>query len=460
MATTPAESQTIDRGRLHVLLERERRRYASEHPRSRELSRQAQTTLLAGVPMSMMGMLPGAFPLFFEGARGDRLTDVDGHSLIDFCLGDGGALTGHSPAAVVEAVHRHLDEQGGLTTMLPTADAVIVGAELGRRFGLPLWQFALTATDANRWVLRLCRMVQKRRYVLVFNHCYHGSVDETIVMVGSDGTPMAKPGNVGPQIDPIQTTKVVEFNDLDALSAALAPRDVAAVLMEPVMTNIGIVLPEPGFLEAVRALCDESGTLLIDDETHTLSAGIGGCTRAYGLHPDLVTVGKAIASGIPMAAYGVSAEMGERILADPEADLVDTGGVGGTLAGNALSSAAARATLERVLTEPNYEHMVALATRYSAGVQAVIEEYAMPWMVLQLGARAEYRFCAKVPRSGGESWAARDAELDEFMHLSLLNRGIFTTPFHNAALMCPETSAADVDRHTAVFTEVVGELRS
>ncbi len=326
MTAIPAEFQTIDRGRLHELLDRERARYVSDHPRSHELSRQAQTTLLGGVPMSMMGMLSGAFPLFCKGARGNRMTDVDGHTYVDLCLGDGGAMTGHSPAAVVDAVRRHLDVQGGLTTMLPTEDAAFVGAELARRFGLPYWQFALTATDANRWVLRMCRMVQRRPLVLVFSHCYHGSVDETIVVVGPDGAPMAKPGNVGPQVDPTQTTKVVEFNDLEALRAALSPRDVAAVLMEPVMTNIGIVPPEAGFLEAVRTLCDATGTLLINDETHTLSAGVGGCTRAYGLRPDVVTVGKAIASGIPMGAYGVSAELAGRILGDPDADLVDTGG--------------------------------------------------------------------------------------------------------------------------------------
>jgi glutamate-1-semialdehyde 2,1-aminomutase len=360
---------------------------------------------------------------------------------------------------VVDAVRRHLDVQGGLTTMLPTEDAAFVGAELARRFGLPYWQFALTATDANRWVLRMCRMVQRRPLVLVFSHCYHGSVDETIVVVGPDGAPMAKPGNVGPQVDPTQTTKVVEFNDLEALRAALSPRDVAAVLMEPVMTNIGIVPPEAGFLEAVRTLCDATGTLLINDETHTLSAGVGGCTRAYGLRPDVVTVGKAIASGIPMGAYGVSAELAGRILGDPDADLVDTGGVGGTLAGNALSTAATRATLEHVLTEPNYEHMIALATRYSEGVQAVLDQYAVPWVIVQLGARAEYRFCPEVPRSGGQSSAAHDGELDELMHLYMLNRGIFMTPFHNAALMCPDTTAADVDRHSAVFREAVRELR-
>ena len=458
MAAVPADERPIDRDRLHLLMERERTRYVTDNPRSRDLAGPASATLLAGVPMSFMGMLPGAFPLCFETARGNRITDVDDHTYIDFCLGDTGAMAGHSPAAVVEAVRDRLETKGGITTMLPTEDAARVGAELQRRFGLPYWQFALTATDANRWMLRMCRMAQKRPWVLVFSECYHGTVDETIVVVGPDGRPMAKPGNVGPQVDPVQTTKVVEFNDVDALAAALRPRDVACVLMEPWMTNIGIVPPQPGFLEAVRALCDETGTLLINDETHTLSAGPGGCTRAYGLHPDAVTIGKAIAGGIPIGAYGVTEELAGRILGDPDADLVDQGGIGGTLAGNALASAAARATLEHVLTDDAFAHMAELATRYTDGVQGVLDEFRVPWVIVQLGARAEYRFTPVVPRTGSESRAANDAQLDEYLHLYTINRGIFMTPFHNMALMCPATSAADVDRHTEVFAEAVEEL--
>ena len=458
MAAVPADERPIDRDHLHLLMERERTRYVTDNPRSRDLAGPASATLLAGVPMSFMGMLPGAFPLCFETARGNRITDVDDHTYIDFCLGDTGAMAGHSPAAVVEAVRDRLETKGGITTMLPTEDGARVGTELQRRFGLPYWQFALTATDANRWMLRMCRMAQKRPWVLVFSECYHGTVDETIVVVGPDGRPMAKPGNVGPQVDPGQTTKVVEFNDVDALAAALRPRDVACLLMEPWMTNIGIVPPQPGFLEAVRALCDETGTLLINDETHTLSAGPGGCTRAYGLHPDAVTIGKAIAGGIPIGAYGVTEELAGRILGDPDADLVDQGGIGGTLAGNALASAAARATLEHVLTDDAFAHMAELATRYTDGVQGVLDEFRVPWVIVQLGARAEYRFTPVVPRTGKESRAASDAQLDEYLHLFTINRGIFMTPFHNMALMCPATSAADVDRHTEVFAEAVEEL--
>ena len=460
MSEQSATLQCLDRTRLARLVDRERATYVAAHPRSQALAVDGRDGLLAGVPMSWMSMLTGDFPLYFSEARGNRITDVDGITYIDFCLGDTGAMTGHSPAPVVAAIRDRLETNGGITTMLPTADAAEVGRDLRRRFGLPYWQFALTATDANRWVLRMCRQVQKRPKVLVFSHCYHGSVDETILIVGPDGQARSKRGNVGPQVDPTQTTRVVEFNDVEALRAALEPRDVACVLMEPALTNIGIVPPAEGFLEAVRGLCDETGTLLINDETHTFSAGPGGCTAAWDLRPDVITIGKAIASGVPMGAYGVTAELAERILSDHDADLVDQGGVGGTLAGNALSSAAARATLSLVLTDAAFEGMIALATRYTEGVQEVLDTRGVPWSIQQLGARAEYRFCPELPRNGGESAAAGDPELDEYMHLYMINRGILMTPFHNMALMCPTTSVADVDRHTELYGQAVDELFS
>jgi glutamate-1-semialdehyde 2,1-aminomutase len=449
---------TVDRAVLARLLERERAAYAERHPRSRELFGQACGSLLAGVPMSWMSMWSGGHPLYFTEARGNRITDVDGHTYVDFCLGDTGAMTGHSPAPVLRAVRERLETLGGVTTMLPTADAAVVGADLAQRFGLPLWQFSLTATDANRFILRMCRQITKRPWVLVFSHCYHGTVDETVIVVDEDGRPRSKRGNVGPAVDPLLTTKVVEFNDVEALRAALAPGDVACVLMEPALTNIGIVLPEPGYLAQVRRLCDETGTLLVHDETHTFSAGPGGCTRAWGLRPDIVTIGKALASGVPIGAYGVTAPVAERILADPGADLIDQGGVGGTLAGNALSMAAARATLAEVLTDEAFAHMIELATAYTAGVDQVLESRRVPWCVVQLGARAEYRFFPDPPRTGGASAAAQDAALDEYLHLYTLNRGILMTPFHNMALMCPETTRADVDLHTAVFAQAVDAL--
>jgi glutamate-1-semialdehyde 2,1-aminomutase len=448
------EHVQVDRGRLQRLLERERARFAERSPRSKELFAAAGGSLLGGVPMSWMTMWAGGFPLFLDHAEGARITDVDGNSYVDLCLGDTGAMAGHGPAPTVAAVERQI--RRGTTVMLPTEDAIWTGEELQRRFGLDYWQFSLTATDANRWVLRMARALTGRPKVLVFNYCYHGTVDETIVSI-EDGVPGTRPGNVGPAVDPTLTTRVVEFNDVDALDRELAHGDVACVLAEPALTNIGIVLPEPGFHDALRELTRRHATLLVIDETHTMSAGPGGYTAAHGLDPDMLTVGKSIAGGVPIGAYGMRRELAERILG-ADVDIEDVGGVGGTLAGNALSLAAARATLSEVLTEAAFDHMIPLAERYTAGVQEVLDTRRMPWNIVRLGARAEYRFQPQPARNGGESAAAHDGELDAYMHVYLMNRGVLITPFHNMALMSPATTEADVDLHTEVFAAAVDEL--
>jgi glutamate-1-semialdehyde 2,1-aminomutase len=449
---------TVDRERIASIQREELSRFADEHPRSRALFDAARPSLVSGVPMTWMAKWVGGFPLYAASAHGAAVEDVDGHRYVDFSLGDTGAMAGHSPPATVAAVERRLRDAGGATLMLPTEDAAWVGEELGRRFGVPLWSFALTATDANRWALRLCRAITRRPYVLVFNYCYHGSVDETFITLDDGARPRSREGNVGPAVDPTVTTRVCEFNDVEALERLLADEQVACVLAEPALTNIGIVLPKPGFYDALRAACDRTGTLLIADETHTFSAGPGGCTRAWGLRPDLVTIGKAIAGGIPIGAYGVSADVGARIEALDDADLIDVGGVGGTLAGNPLSLAAARATLGEVLTAEAFDGMIALCERFVAGVRAVIADSGVAWSIVPLGARAELAFAAEPPRSGGESAALHDAALEDLLHLYLLNRGVMLTPFHNMALMSPATTAADVDRHTEVFAELVSAL--
>jgi len=407
--------------------------------------------------MTWMRMWPGGYPLYHAAASGARLIDIDGNEFIDFCLGDTGAMAGHSPVAVQEAISRRYGQSGGATTMLPTLDAAWVGAELTRRFGVTHWSFTLTATDANRWAIRVARQLTGRPKIAVFSYCYHGSVDESFIVATPEG-PLPRPGDVGPPVDPRETTRVAEFNDLDGLERELAQGDVAVLLMEPALTNIGIVLPEPGYLAAVRELTRRYGTLLINDETHTFSAGPGGCTAAWGLEPDIVTIGKAIAGGVPAGAYGLSGELAQRILGDPAADLEDTGGVGGTLAGNALSAAAMRATLGEVLTDEAFAGMTEVAARYAAGVQGVLDTRRLPWSITQLGARAEYRFCPVAPRTGGESAQAADPQLDEYLHLYTINRGILMTPFHNMALMCPATTEADADAHTAVFAAAADEL--
>ncbi|MFJ4525402.1 transaminase [Streptomyces sp. NPDC088810] len=447
----------MDRTRLHALLARESAEAERRNPRSRAAYTRAEH-LFGRVPMTWMNKTAGGFPRYLAEARGARVTDVDGHTYIDFCLGDTGAMAGHSPAPVTEAVHRRYAELGGATAMLPTEDAEWVGAELTRRFGPARWSFSLTATDANRWAIRLARAVTGRPKILVNSYCYHGSVDESLIVTGPDGSGVPRPGNVGAPCDVTLTSRVAEFNDLAGLERELAHGDVAAVLMEPALTNIGIVLPEPGYLTGVRELTRRYGTLLINDETHTFSAGPGGCTGAWGLAPDLLTIGKAIGGGIPAGAYGLSAELAERLLARGDLDLVDMGGVGGTLAGNALSVAATRATLEHVLTDEAFTRMGTLAERFEAGVRAGLQAHGLPWSVSRLGARTEYRFTSPAPRTGTESAAASDPELEDFLHLYLANRGILLTPFHNMALMCPDTTERDVDTHTEVFAAALAEL--
>ncbi|MFE4968495.1 transaminase [Streptomyces sp. NPDC056660] len=447
----------MDRTRLHALLARESAEAERRNPRSRAAYADAGH-LFGRVPMTWMNKTAGAFPRYLATARGARVTDIDGHTYIDFCLGDTGAMAGHSPAVVTEAVHRRFAELGGATAMLPTEDAEWVGAELTRRFGLARWSFSLTATDANRWAIRLARAVTGRPKILVNSYSYHGSVDESLIVVGPDGKGAPRPGNVGAPCDVTLTSRVAEFNDLAQLERELAHGDVAAVLMEPALTNIGIVLPEPGYLAGVRALTRQYGTLLINDETHTFSAGPGGCTAAWDLEPDLLTIGKAIGGGIPAGAYGLSADLAERLLSRADLDLVDMGGVGGTLAGNALSVAATRATLEHVLTDEAFDRMARLSERFETGVRQAVEAHALPWSVSRLGARTEYRFAAPAPRTGTESAAAADTGLEDFLHLYLANRGILLTPFHNMALMCPDTTEQDVDTHTAVFGAALVEL--
>ena len=405
--------------------------------------------------MNWMVKWAGAFPPFVREAQGAEFFDVDGLRYVDFCLGDTGAMTGHSPSATVKAAEEQI--RRGITLMLPGEDAIIVAEELQKRFGLPYWQFALTATDANRFSIRLARQITGRSKILVFNWCYHGTVDETFITIGANGEAGPRPGNIGPPVNPAVTTKVVEFNDVDALEAALVSGDVACVLAEPAMTNVGIVHPEPGYHKALREITREHETLLIIDETHTICAGPGGYTRAENLDPDVIVFGKAIGAGIPGAAYGFSQEVADRIVAKQELENCDVGGIGGTLAGNALSLAAMRATLTKVLTKEAFDRMVPMAERWTAGVAKAIADAELPWHVTRLGCRAEYIFGPE-PRNGQQAHDAMDFELERFMHLYAMNRGILLTPFHNMALMSPQTDADHVDWHTKVFREGLKEL--
>ena len=447
----------IDRNRLSSLFEEEQKLFLLRNPKSKA-AYEAANNLFGRVPMTWMNKKAGGFPIYFDRASGNRIWDIDGHEYIDFALGDTGAMAGHSHPEVVSAIKKRVDDLGGMTTMLPTEDAQWVASNLTERFGMAKWSFSLTATDANRWAIRLVRAITGKSKILFNAYCYHGSVDEALIVVGPDGEGMSRPGNVGSPVNVTETSRVAEFNDLVGLERQLKNGDVAAVLMEPALTNIGIVLPEPGYLEGVRELTRKYDALLIIDETHTFSAGWGGMTLRDSLEPDIFVIGKAIAGGIPTGTYGLSESFAERVLERTDLDLVDMGGVGGTLAGNPLQVAAMKATLEKVLTKENFASMIELATYFTNGVNELFEKYDLPWSINQLGARAEYRFAKPYPISGTAAFESADAELEDFLHLYLANRGVLLTPFHNMALMCPSTTKSDVDRHQEVFEEAIRAL--
>ncbi len=436
---------------------RERTRFAAANPKSATLAAQAKTSLFGGVPMHWMADWPTPFPLFVAQANGARFKDVDGHDYVDFCFGDTGAMFGHSPTPVADAIREQATR--GYTTMLPGEDAVWVGSELKRRFGLPYWQVTATATDANRYALRWARAVTGRDKILVFDGCYHGTVEETMVRL-KDGKTIPRPGQLGSIADVSRTT-VVEFNDIAALQQALAAHDIAAVLAEPAMTNIGMVLPIDGFHEALRELTRKTGTLLIIDETHTISTGPGGWTRAFNLDPDIFVLGKPIAGGIPCAVFGVTADVAmrmEQARTKAASDGHGHSGMGTTLSANAFAMHAMRANLAHVMTDAAYAHMIPLAERLSAKLKALIEHHRLTWSVTQIGARCEFQFCANPPRTGREAEAAFHDALEKCIHLALLNRGVMITPFHNMTLICPQTQAADVDRLVAALGDVIDEI--
>lgn len=447
----------IARAAIEALLERERASFVARYPRSQALAARGAKRWLGGVPMHWMGDWGTPFPLHVAAASGAELEDVDGHRYADFCLGDTGAMFGHSPPPVSAAIERQAGQ--GLTTMLPGEDAAVAGELLAARFGLPRWQMAQTASDANRAVLRWARAVTGRPAVLVFDRCYHGMVDDTFVGLDDRGIVRNRSGLVGQAADLSRHARCVEFNDLAALEAALKVRDIACVLAEPVMTNAGMVLPEPGFLDGLRALTRRHRTLLAIDETHTLSSGPGGYSQLARLDPDFFIAGKAIAGGFPCAVYGFTDEVEERIRGMLATKPPGHSGIGTTLAGNPLAMAALRASLQQVMTPAAYEHMNAMAERLEDGLEQLVDVERLPWHVQRVGARLEVGFTRDTPRTGRQSMAGLPPLLPDMIRLYLLNRGLVITPFHNMMLMSPVTQAAAVDRLASTWAQCVTDLR-
>ena len=448
-------SGLIDRNRLKKLQQEEDLLFINLHPKSKEHAILAENNLLGGVPMPWMNRLPGSFPIFFKEAKGSKIKDIDSIEYVDFCLGDTGAMTGHSAPFVTEALQQAASR--GITTMMPSEDASWVANELSKRFKLKYWQLAMTATDANRFSLRYSRYITGKPKICVMDWCYHGTVDETLAVLDKNGNVIPRPGAVGPQVHPSVTTRIAVYNDLESLENVLKHGDVACVLMEPALTNIGIVLPEKGYLEGVRELTKKYDALLIMDETHTISVGPGGATKAWNLDPDMFVIGKPIGGGMPVAAYGLSEEVADKLKHHLSSDNIDVSGVGGTLTGNAMALAAIKATLSNTLSEKDFNFMIPLATKWTDGVQSVISEFKLPWTVQQLGCRSEYWFCPR-PKNGAEAANANFHDIEKYFHLYCLNRGVLITPFHNMALLSPYHTINDVDKHTSIFRDVVRSM--
>lgn len=446
----------LSQSRVAPLMTTEIERFNTANRRSWALTERAGKSLPGGVPLHWMRDWATPFPLFLASAEGATLTDADGHQYVDFCLGDTGSMFGHSPAPLAKAIAAKAAH--GITAMLPTEDGINAAEALAQRFGLPFWQMTTTATDANRFVLRWMRAITGRPKILVFNGCYHGTVDDTFVRL-IDGRTVNRPGLVGQVSDLTANTKVVEFNDLAALEQALATEDVACVLTEPALTNIGMVLPDPGFHEGLRALTRRYGTLLVIDETHTISTGPGGWTKAHGLEPDVMTLGKPIAGGIPCGVYGFTADVAARMAALPGGAAHGHSGMGTTLSANALTMTALNTMLREVMTDDAYTYMTTLAETLAAGIRAVIAKHQVPWHVTQIGARVEFHFSPAPYRNGGEAAVSMNPALEQFMNLFLINRGVLIAPFHNMMLTSPVTTAAQIDTFLTAFDQAAALLK-
>jgi glutamate-1-semialdehyde 2,1-aminomutase len=439
-------------GALSALMAREGRRFAQGRPRAAAAHAAGAGAFLGGVPMHWMRDWPTPFPLILAEARGARLTDIDGYGIDDFCLGDTAAMFGHSPAPVARAIRRQAGR--GLAAMLPTEAAFEAGRLLCDTFGPYRWQVATSATDANRFALRVARAVTGRPRVLVFDGAYHGTVDDTMIALRA-GRTVPRAGLVGQAADLTQTGVAATFNDLGSVEAALARGDVAAVLCEPVMTNCAMVLPDPGFHDALRALTRRHGTLLMIDETHTLSTGLGGYSRTHGLDPDIFVAGKAVAGGVAAAVWGLSAAVADRFAAQEGAREAGHSGMGTTLAGNPLQLAALAATLAEVMTPAAYAAMEAGAARLAAGLAAAIGRHGLAWHVVRSGARVELVFTPRPLRNGAEAAATQRPDLSAALTLILLNRGCLIAPFHTMMLVSPVTTRAQIDRLTGAVDEAM-----
>jgi glutamate-1-semialdehyde 2,1-aminomutase len=440
---------------IAALRDRETARFIAGNPKS-QAQFAATTGWFQGVPFHWMLDWPSPFPIVAAHATAAKLTSIDGQEFDDFCLGDTASMFGHSPPALASALAAQAEQ--GLSYMLPTAKGAEVADMLAQMFALPHWQVTTTASEANRAVIRWCRGITGRSKILIFNGCYHGAVDDVFVDLRG-GQAVNRPSLIGQVQDILPTTTVIEFNDEAALEAALRQGDIACVLAEPMMTNIGMVRDAPGYLNTLRRLCSETGTLLIFDETHTISSGYGGHSNTHGPMPDIMVVGKSIGGGVPCAVYGFNGEVAQRMAALNTSRPAGHSGIGTTLSANALSISAMHAMLGEVITRDAYRHMLGLADHLVAGLRAIILQHNLDWHISHSGARVEFVCAAHAPKNGGEARAIMNHKLEAAIHLYLTNRGLLLAPFHNMMLLSPVTKSAQVDRLLHELSNAVGELQ-
>ncbi len=444
----------INRQAIHQMREREIARFIAANPKSKAHAKSVQGWF-QGVPFHWILDWSSPFPIVAQEASGATLTSIDGQVFDDFCLGDTASMFGHSPAPLAKAIAAQAGQ--GLSYMLPTAKGAELGSMLADMFGLPQWQVTTTASEANRAVIRWCRGITGRDKILIFNGCYHGAVDDVFVDL-RDGRTVNRPSLIGQVQDLLPTTVAIEFNDVDALASALRGGDIACVLAEPLMTNIGMVRDAPGFLTELRRLCDETSTILVFDETHTISSGYGGHSNMHGPKPDILVVGKSIGGGVPCAVYGFTEAIAKRMAALNASRPAGHSGIGTTLSANAMAITAMHAMLGQVITRDAYAHMLSMADRLVAQLNGVIITHSLDWHVSHVGARVELVCSAIPPRNGSEARAVMDHALESTIHLYLANRGILLAPFHNMMLVSPVTQVAQVDRLAAELNSALTEL--
>jgi glutamate-1-semialdehyde 2,1-aminomutase len=453
-----ADLTGIDPAKVRRLQEEESVRFVADRPRSMANTEQARGFMPRGVPMSWMDDLYEHPPVWVSSGEGSSFTDVDGHTYVDMYAADMSAFCGHAAPPVVEAVARRMAE--GNQFLLAGEDAILLAQHLAGRYGMPKWQFTLSATQANTEVIRLARQATGREVILMFDGKYHGHGEATLVTLEhAEVVPEydGMPGSITGQ------ARVVGFNDIDSLERALSPRDVALVLAEPAMTNAGFIQPMEGFHEQMRRLTREAGTLLALDETHTLVCSYAGLARKWNLEPDFLTLGKSIAAGVPLGAYGMTEAMAS-IITPPEHHNVVSGAVvgevatGGTLFANTLSLAAGLAALTQVLTEEAFERTATLGATMAQGLRTSIERSGLPWSVTQEGAHAFYFFAKDPPLDGASSRDSDDPDLRALIRVYMANRGVWESGWWLGPTVSVAHTDGDVRRYLAVFDSFLASI--